>query len=245
MCRIPSTRCSRPTAGACIIWLASASFHDYPSIIQDLNSPCASPTGWSNPRSYIAFARRSVDPDILLSSSITRSHSFPLIHLPDSSPGPGRLCSICSYPLAVIVFAHSPSILSVCSELDTRILAGTRHSWRGFAFLASIFFKLFRIISFRLRALGSIASLRFASLNPPPARSFLAKYYDTRAGVASAVCQMLLRLLYQTLLVIPLVYLLFHCILVNADADFESVRVRLSYDHSGKAGDPSQKYFRK
>lgn len=95
------------------------------------------------------------------------------------------------------------------------------------------------------RALASTASLRFASLNPPPARSFLAKYYDTRAGVASAVFQMLLRLLYQTLLVIPLVYLRFHCILVNADADFESVRVRLSYDHSGKAGDPSQKYFRK
>lgn len=51
------------------------------SIVQISISPCASPTGWSNPRSYIAFARGSVDPDILLSSKITRSHPFPLIHL--------------------------------------------------------------------------------------------------------------------------------------------------------------------
>jgi hypothetical protein len=27
------------------------------------------------------------------------------------------------------------------------------------------------------------------------------------------------------------------------DADFESVRTRLSRDHSGKAGDPKDKYF--
>jgi hypothetical protein len=33
--------------------------------------------------------------------------------------------------------------------------------------------------------------------------------------------------------------------LVQADADFESVRTRLLKDHSGKPGDPPQKYFRK
>lgn len=32
---------------------------------------------------------------------------------------------------------------------------------------------------------------------------------------------------------------------VSGDADFESVRRRLSSDHSGKASDPQQKYFRK
>ena len=33
--------------------------------------------------------------------------------------------------------------------------------------------------------------------------------------------------------------------LVNGDADFESVRTRLTKDHSGKAGDSKDKYFRK
>ena len=32
--------------------------------------------------------------------------------------------------------------------------------------------------------------------------------------------------------------------LVTADADFESVRVNLDKDWSGKQGDPEQKYFR-
>ena len=32
-------------------------------------------------------------------------------------------------------------------------------------------------------------------------------------------------------------------ILHRRDADFESVRTRLSRDHSGKAGDPKDKYF--
>ena len=31
---------------------------------------------------------------------------------------------------------------------------------------------------------------------------------------------------------------------VHADADFESVRVSLKEDRSGKAGDPIEKYFR-
>lgn len=33
--------------------------------------------------------------------------------------------------------------------------------------------------------------------------------------------------------------------LVKADADFLSVRTRLKQDHSGKGGDPKDKYFRK
>lgn len=32
--------------------------------------------------------------------------------------------------------------------------------------------------------------------------------------------------------------------LLKRDADFESVRTRLEKDHSGKAGDPVDKYFR-
>lgn len=32
--------------------------------------------------------------------------------------------------------------------------------------------------------------------------------------------------------------------LVEADADFLSVRTRLEQDHSGKGGDPKDKYFR-
>lgn len=32
--------------------------------------------------------------------------------------------------------------------------------------------------------------------------------------------------------------------LVKADADFLSVRTRLKQDHSGKGGDPKDKYFR-
>ena len=32
---------------------------------------------------------------------------------------------------------------------------------------------------------------------------------------------------------------------VRGDADFESVRVALDRDHSGKGGDPKEKYFRK
>ena len=32
-------------------------------------------------------------------------------------------------------------------------------------------------------------------------------------------------------------------IIKKRDADFESVRKRLSRDHSGKAGDPKDKYF--
>ena len=56
---------------------------------------------------------------------------------------------------------------------------------------------------------------------------------------------MLFRLLFWTLLVIPLVRLRFHHLFVDADADFESVRVRLDRDYSGKRGDPKDKYFRK
>ena len=55
---------------------------------------------------------------------------------------------------------------------------------------------------------------------------------------------MLLRLLSYLLLLIPLVCSPFEQLFVHADADFESVRVRLNRDHSGKAGDPKEKYFR-
>lgn len=56
---------------------------------------------------------------------------------------------------------------------------------------------------------------------------------------------MLLPLRPWTLLVIPLLCLRLHHVLVAADADFESVRVGLTSDHSGKLGDPKEKYFRK
>ena len=56
---------------------------------------------------------------------------------------------------------------------------------------------------------------------------------------------MLIRLLYWLSLAISLVCLgLLETVVVNADADFESVRVRLTKDHSGKRGDPKEKYFR-
>lgn len=47
-----------------------------------------------------------------------------------------------------------------------------------------------------------------------------------------------------TLAIIPLLVLFLDNAIVHADADFESVRVRLTKDHSGKRGDPKDKYFR-
>ena len=35
------------------------------------------------------------------------------------------------------------------------------------------------------------------------------------------------------------------CAFVRADADFESVRVLMTQDSSGKGGDPKEKYWRK
>ncbi|MCJ1434511.1 hypothetical protein MMC27_003880 [Xylographa pallens] len=55
---------------------------------------------------------------------------------------------------------------------------------------------------------------------------------------------MLIRFLYWLSLAISLVCLgLLETVVVNGDADFESVRVRLNKDHSGKRGDPKEKYF--
>ena len=56
---------------------------------------------------------------------------------------------------------------------------------------------------------------------------------------------MLIRLLYWLSLAISLICVtLLDQAIVNGDADFESVRVRLNKDHSGKRGDPKEKYFR-
>ena len=56
---------------------------------------------------------------------------------------------------------------------------------------------------------------------------------------------MLIRFLYWLSLALSLVCVgLFENVVVRGDADFESVRVRLNKDHSGKRGDPKEKYFR-
>ena len=56
-------------------------------------------------------------------------------------------------------------------------------------------------------------------------------------------------MLYRSWSLIPLTIsalsLFQQSVLVSGDADFESVRTRLTRDHSGKAGDPPGKYFRK
>ena len=52
---------------------------------------------------------------------------------------------------------------------------------------------------------------------------------------------MLLRILYWLSLAI---FFIWDRPLVKGDADFESVRVALDRDHSGKGGDPKEKYFR-
>ncbi|MCJ1476226.1 hypothetical protein MMC13_004892 [Lambiella insularis] len=54
---------------------------------------------------------------------------------------------------------------------------------------------------------------------------------------------MLLRFLSWLSLVLSLLAVILDNIAVNADADFESVRVKLAKDHSGKSGDPKGKYF--
>lgn len=46
-------------------------------------------------------------------------------------------------------------------------------------------------------------------------------------------------------LLVLLVAWAFHGTVVRGDADFDSVRVRMAKDHSGKAGDPKGKYWRK
>ena len=53
---------------------------------------------------------------------------------------------------------------------------------------------------------------------------------------------MLLRILYWLSLAILFAW---NGSVVKGDADFESVRVALDRDHSGKGGDPKEKYFRK
>ena len=55
---------------------------------------------------------------------------------------------------------------------------------------------------------------------------------------------MLLRFLYWLSLAATLLGLPSSPSFVNGDADFASVRTRLTKDHSGKAGDPKEKYFR-
>lgn len=54
---------------------------------------------------------------------------------------------------------------------------------------------------------------------------------------------MMLRLPYSFSLAILLVWAL-QCALVRGDADFESVRVLMTHDSSGKGGDPEAKYWR-
>ena len=49
-----------------------------------------------------------------------------------------------------------------------------------------------------------------------------------------------LSILYWTVVFIALLL----PVVVVGDADFESVRISLSKDHSGKAGDPKEKFFR-
>ena len=55
---------------------------------------------------------------------------------------------------------------------------------------------------------------------------------------------MLVRPLSWLSLALSLVALVLETAVVDADADFESVRVRLMKSYSGKAGDPKEKYFR-
>ena len=45
------------------------------------------------------------------------------------------------------------------------------------------------------------------------------------------------------LLLLSISHLAHSLALARRDADFESVRTRLRKDHSGKGGDPKQKYF--
>ena len=46
-------------------------------------------------------------------------------------------------------------------------------------------------------------------------------------------------------LAVVFLILALQCALVRADADFESVRVLMTHDSSGKGGDPKEKYWRK
>ena len=55
---------------------------------------------------------------------------------------------------------------------------------------------------------------------------------------------MLYSLVHWLPLAICIIALVYDGSVVQADADFESVRVSLKKDRSGKAGDPVEKYFR-
>ena len=56
---------------------------------------------------------------------------------------------------------------------------------------------------------------------------------------------MLIQFLHWLSLAVALLCIgLFDQVGVHGDADFESVRMRLNKDHSGKRGDPKEKYFR-
>ena len=79
-------------------------------------------------------------------------------------------------------------------------------------------------------------------LDPASARS----YYVIKSPVlALLIMPSLRRLSAWLLLLVSLCSLVESLALTRRDADFESVRTRLHKDHSGKAGDPKDKYFRK